>query len=431
MLNWAFRGIFLVIIVAALFTYVSSEASRHESRPNDQGMGQQTYPPRQTPDVNASGYRLQDANGPRRPAYRPMLTDYSSRDENPDRGFYALVFTGMGMAILVFMLDVFTPKKKLGALAGVFFGLLVGLFLSSALADVVNMINESWGLGLAPEVVVAIRTMMAICICYLTISIIMRTKDDVRFVIPYVEFAKQTKGMRPLVLDTSAIVDGRISEMCQSKLFDSTVLVPRFVLNELQLIADSADKLKRQRGRRGLDILNKMQSDPGMDVEIDDSVIAEVEELRGVDQKIVSFAKINNGRVVTTDYNLSKVAQVRGVDVLNINDLASMLKVVALPGEPMRIKIIKPGEESDQGIGYLEDGTMVVVEGARNKIGRDISINVTSSLQTSAGKMIFGKFEGFVETHESPPRQAPQNRRRSYNRRPARDPNTPSDQSGD
>jgi uncharacterized protein YacL len=301
------------------------------------------------------------------------------------------------------------------------------LLLSGALVNVVNMINESWGLGLSPGVVASIRAMMVICICYLTISVVMRTKDDVRFVIPYVEFAKQTKGMRPLVLDTSAIVDGRIADLCQSKLFDAAVLVPRFVLNELQLIADSADKLKRQRGRRGLDILNKMQSNPGMDVEIDDSVIAEVEELRGVDQKIVSFAKINNGRVVTTDYNLSKVAQVRGVDVLNINDLASMLKVVALPGEPMTIKIIKPGEESDQGIGYLEDGTMVVVEGARNKIGRDITIGVTSSLQTSAGKMIFGKFEGFAETHPSQPRQSTTNRRRPHNRRPPRDNESPSD----
>ncbi len=427
MLNWAFRGVFLVVIVAALFTYVSKEASRHAFRLSELEKGQQTVPTTDTADTNG----VADTNDEKRSLYRPISASDNDRNADPDKGFNALVFTGLSMAILVFLLDVFTPKKKLGALAGVFFGLLVGLFLSSALADVVNMINESWGMGLTSDVVVAIRTMMAICICYLTISIIMRTKDDVRFVIPYVEFSKQTKGMRPLVLDTSAIVDGRISDLCKSKLFDAAVLVPRFVLNELQLIADSADKLKRQRGRRGLDILNQMQSDPVMDVEIDDSVIAEVEELRGVDQKIVSFAKINNGRVVTTDYNLSKVAQVRGVDVLNINDLASMLKLVALPGEPMRIKIIKPGEESDQGIGYLEDGTMVVVEGARNKIGRDISISVTSSLQTSAGKMIFGKFEGFVDSRPAPPRQSPPNRRRSNShRRSARDHNRPSDQSG-
>lgn len=442
MLNWVFRGIFLVIIVAVLFTYANNEAPRHETRLNEEASTVSPEKPAYTPilpgeandvnDVNelsADSNALADANSIERPVpYRsitPRSGDVGSRGNND--GFETLVITVLAMAILVFMVDVFTPKKKLGALAGVFFGLLVGLFLSSALADVVNMINESWGLGLLPEAVATIRAMMGICICYLTISIVMRTKDDVRFVIPYVEFAKQTKGMRPLVLDTSAIVDGRIADLCQSKLFDAAVLVPRFVLNELQLIADSADKLKRQRGRRGLDILNKMQSDPGMDVEIDDSVIAEVEELRGVDQKIVSFAKINSGRVVTTDYNLSKVAQVRGVDVLNINDLASMLKVVALPGEPMTIKIIKPGEESDQGIGYLEDGTMVVVEGARNKIGRDITIGVTSSLQTSAGKMIFGKFEGFAETGPAPPRQAPANRRRPHNRRPGRDHNASSD----
>ncbi len=225
----------------------------------------------------------------------------------------------------------------------------------------------------------------------------MRTKDDVRFIIPYVEFAKQTKGARPLILDTSAIIDGRIVDLCHSKLFDAPLIIPRFVLNELQLIADSSQKLKRNRGRRGLDVLNKMQSDPVIDIEIDDSVIPEVEEVKGVDQKLMMFAKANNGRVATTDYNLSKVAQVRDVDVVNINDLANSLKVVALPGETMEVKIIKPGEESEQGIGYLDDGTMIVVEDARNKIGKDLVISVTSSLQTSAGKMIFGKFEEYAQ----------------------------------
>jgi len=171
----------------------------------------------------------------------------------------------------------------------------------------------------------------------------------VRFVIPYVEFAKQTKGARPLILDTSAIIDGRIVDLCHSKLFDAPLVVPRFVLNELQLVADSADKLKRNRGRRGLDILNKMQSDSVIDVEIDDTMLAEVEEVRGVDQKLLMFSKACNGRLATTDYNLSKVAQVREVDVVNINDLANSLKVVALPGETMEVKIIKPGEEAEQG----------------------------------------------------------------------------------
>ncbi|MHC4439005.1 MAG: TRAM domain-containing protein, partial [Planctomycetota bacterium] len=283
------------------------------------------------------------------------------------------------------------------ALAGVFFGLLVGLLILWVLAPVVDMMITTFSENVTQLGVTSIKWVLGICICYLTISIVMRTKDDVRFVIPYVEFAKQTKGARPLVVDTSAIIDGRIVDLCQSKLFDAPLLVPRFVLNELQLIADSADKLKRNRGRRGLDILNKMQADPVIDVEIDDTVLAEVEEVRGVDQKLLMFSKACNGRLATTDYNLSKVARVREVDVVNINDLANSLKVVALPGETMEIRIIKPGEEAEQGIGYLDDGTMVVVEGARNKIGRVLIISVTSSLQTSAGKMIFGKFEGFVQ----------------------------------
>lgn len=375
MLIWIFRAIFILVILAVLFTYASDELM--------------------------------------------------SRNEN-SQSWWALIISGLSIATFVFLLDILTPKNRLGALAGVFFGLLVGVLICIALAPVGDMIDKTWNTDLEieerPEAVkktiAAIKTMLGICICFLTTSVVMRTKDDVRFIVPYVEFAKQTKGARPLVLDTSAIVDGRISDLTQSRLFDAPVLVPRFVLNELQLIADSADKLKRNRGRRGLDILNKMQSDPAIDVEIDDSVLAEIEELKGVDQKIVSFAKINNGKVVTTDYNLSKVAQVRQVDVLNINDLASMLKLVALPGEGMRVKIIKPGEESDQGIGYLDDGTMIVVESARNKIGREITISVTSSLQTSAGKMIFGKFEGFVQTPGgNGSSQTPGSRRRSHSRR--------------
>jgi len=381
-LLWIFRAIFLVVVVAVVFVNISSPIM----------------------DKDEEG-----------------VTSTDTYDAN----LRAIVFSSIGMAVFVLLLDVLTPKKKFSALAGVFFALLVGIFVSWALAPVVDMVARgTFSIDITDWAITAIKWLLGICICYLTISIVMRTKDDVRFVIPYVEFAKQTKGSRPLVIDTSAIIDGRIVDLCQSKLFDAPLIVPRFVLNELQLISDSADKLKRNRGRRGLDILSKMQSDPVIDVVIDDSIIAEVEEVKGVDQKLLMFSKACNGRLATTDYNLSKVARVREVDVVNINDLANSLKVVALPGEAMQIKIIKPGEESEQGIGYLDDGTMVVVEGARNKIGRDLIISITSSLQTSAGKMIFGKFEGFGQETKGTVQEANgSNRRRSY-RKPGRS-NTP------
>lgn len=323
--------------------------------------------------------------------------------------FWMLLAFGVSMVLAVVAIDVFLPKDKLNILAGVFFGLLVGLLMSLGLAMVVDMIDVFYRLGLTADAKVAAKSVIGICVCYLVVTIVMRTKDDIRFVIPYVEFAKQIKGSRPIVLDTSAIVDGRIADLCQSKLFDAPILVPRFVLNELQLIADSADKLKRNRGRRGLDILNKMQANKGIDIQIDDTVVPEVEGLHGVDQKLLALVKMRDGKLATTDYNLSKVAQLRGVDVININDIANALKVVALPGETMQIRIIRPGEEEDQGVGYLEDGTMVVVEGARDKIGKEVVFNVTSSLQTSAGKMIFGRFESIAQ---SPAQQENRNGRR-------------------
>jgi len=332
--------------------------------------------------------------------------------EQDRSNFLVILWSGLGLAVVTLLVDILTPKKSLAALAGVFFGLLVGIFISWGLAQVVDMIHEIYNLGLDPSAVGAIKWMMGVAICYFIISVVMRTKDDVRFVVPYVEFAKQIKGARPLVLDTSAIIDGRIADLYRSKMFDAPLVVPRFVLNELQLIADSADKLKRKRGRRGLDILREMQSNPVIDVEIDDAMVAEVRESDGVDQKLVMFTKHCNGRLATTDYNLTKVAQVRSVDVLNINDLANSMKAIALPGETLQIRIVKPGEEAEQGIGYLADGTMVVVEGGRNKIGRELIISVTSSLQTSAGKMIFGRFETYAP--EAKEESGVNNRRPGY-----------------
>ena len=190
------------------------------------------------------------------------------------------------------------------------------------------------------------------------------------------------------ILDTSVIIDGRIADVCETGFLDGTLVIPQFVLKELQMVADSSDSLKRNRGRRGLDILQKIQKMSGVDVMISDIDFPDVRE---VDLKLIELARTLQGKIVTNDFNLNKVAQLRGVDVLNINELANALKPVVLPGEFMKVFILKEGKEYNQGVAYLDDGTMVVVDNARRMISRNIDIVVTSVLQTTAGKMIFGR----------------------------------------
>ena len=191
------------------------------------------------------------------------------------------------------------------------------------------------------------------------------------------------------VLDTSVIIDGRIADICETGFMDGTLVIPQFVLKELQFVADSSDSMKRNRGRRGLDILQKIQKMAGVDVMISDVDFPDVKE---VDLKLIELARTLEGKIVTNDFNLNKVAQLRGVAVLNINELANSLKPVVLPGELMKVFILKEGKEYNQGVAYLDDGTMVVVDNARKMIGKTIDVVVTSVLQTTAGKMIFGRF---------------------------------------
>lgn len=190
------------------------------------------------------------------------------------------------------------------------------------------------------------------------------------------------------ILDTSVIIDGRIADICKTGFLEGTLLIPGFVLEELQHIADSSDALKRNRGRRGLDILNKIQKELPVKVEIYDG---DFEEIQEVDSKLVKLAKVIEGIVVTNDFNLNKVCELQGVTVLNINDLANAVKPVVLPGEELNVQVIKDGKEHNQGIAYLDDGTMIVVESGRDYIGKQIDVIVTSVLQTSAGRMIFAK----------------------------------------
>lgn len=316
--------------------------------------------------------------------------------------FVLLLSVTVGIAAIIIAVDASTTHKKLSAISGVFLGLIAGLLAAYAMSFVVDLIavltapDEEPARTAFLNLLRGVKVIIGLITCYLGISLVLQTKDDFRFVIPYVEFAKEMRGSRPIILDTSVIVDGRILDIIQTQVIQGILIVPRFVLNELQQIADSSDKLKRARGRRGLDMLQKLQENEVVEVLIE---TAEVEGT-GVDQKLISLALSNRGRVMTNDYNLNKVATLRGVDVINLNDLAKALRPVVLPGEHLHVKLVKGGEGPTQGVGYLDDGTMVVVEYGKSHLGQDVDLIVTSTLQTSAGRMIFGKFAN--EEHNQP-----------------------------
>jgi uncharacterized protein YacL len=303
----------------------------------------------------------------------------------------ALLFIGvMLVAIVVVLVDWLTPRKRIQTISAVYFGVIVGIFLSNLVTEALQPTME---LYLNKNVHRMCSSLIMIFICYVCVSTLLQTKDDFRFIIPYMEFSKEIKGARPLVLDTSVVIDGRIADVAETRVIDQPMVVPRFVLQELQSIADSSDKLRRNRGRRGLDILNRLQKSPGIEVRIHDAEIPELAGIREVDQRLVVLAKHLGGKVVTNDYNLNKIARLQGVEVINLNDLANAMKPIVLPGENLTIKILKRGEEQGQGVGYLDDGTMVVAEQGAYHLGEIVRLTVTSVLQTSAGRMIFGRMD--------------------------------------
>jgi uncharacterized protein YacL len=329
---------------------------------------------------------------------------FNSDLNNPATAVLAAIgVVALGAGILY--TDAREKEKRVAAVSSVYFGLLFGLLFGWLFGLGIDSVIQSLpsafatdpevGRQLAAKASVLTRVLITLISCYVSISLLVQTRDDFRFIIPYVEFNKQVKGGRPLVLDTSVIIDGRIADLCDTRIIDTRLIVPKFILQELQGIADSSDKLKRNRGRRGLDILKKLQTNTKLDLHIQEGSVGEVKpgEKMKVDERLVAFAKIVGGRVVTNDFNLNKMAQLQGVDVINLNEVANSLKTVALPGEYLAVKVVKPGDQIGQGVGYMDDGTMVVVEQGRNLIGQEVSIVVTSVLQTNAGRMIFGRPE--------------------------------------
>jgi uncharacterized protein YacL len=298
-----------------------------------------------------------------------------------------VVFVGViAIAATVVAVDILFRKKRLDAISAVYFGLIVGVFLTYVLSIALTPL-----LAGNPHVE-RIKLVLGMVLCYTCVSLLMQTKDDFRFVIPYIEFAKEVKGLRPYLLDTSVVIDGRIADVVETSVFDNQLIMPRFILGELQNIADSGDKMRRARGRRGLDVLNRLRTSKSVEFKIYDRELPEMAN-QPVDMKLVLLAKDLDGKVITGDYNLNKVARLHNVPVINLNDVANALKPIFLPGERIDAKVVKPGEEPGQGVGYLDDGTMIVIEGGRSHINESVTLTVTSVLQTSAGRMIFGRFE--------------------------------------
>jgi uncharacterized protein YacL len=286
----------------------------------------------------------------------------------------------LGAAIISLELRIRTvPARQvagafMGAVLGVILALLVGIPLSKIPME--GNAQAFW------------QSLVLLFLAYIGLLLGLKKAEwfDPLSVLAY--FRGTTTARNFKILDTSVIIDGRVADICETGFMDGTMVIPQFVLKELQQVADSADSLKRNRGRRGLDILQKIRKMSGIDVNISEVDFPDVKE---VDLKIIELAKVQSAKIVTNDFNLNKVAQLQGVQVLNINELANALKPVVLPGEFMRVFILKEGKEYNQGVAYLDDGTMVVVDNARKLIGKNVDVTVTSVLQTTAGKMIFGK----------------------------------------
>ena len=293
------------------------------------------------------------------------------------------LLVGLALTAVIILFEVRLRHTPPSAVIGATIGGAVGLTLAKAFSAALFWIAPD-----LPRVAFLHLAVLALC-TYLGVLIGARHGEWLQPARLLSLFRSTGPQRRYKILDTSVIIDGRIADICETGFLDGTLVVPQFVLKELQLVADSADSMKRNRGRRGLDILQKIQKMAGIEVTISD---VDFPDVREVDLKLIELARTLQGKIVTNDFNLNKVAQLRGVEVLNINELANSLKPVVLPGELMKVFILKEGKEYNQGVAYLDDGTMVVVDNARKMISRNIDVVVTSVLQTTAGKMIFGRF---------------------------------------
>ena len=285
---------------------------------------------------------------------------------------------------IIILVEMGMRRVSMRGLSSTVFGLILGLIMAKLVTDAFILAPiSSASLSM-------IRVTLTLIFCYLGMVIGLRGKDEFNIIIPYVRLRRQDQSEELILFDTSVIIDGRILDICKTKFLENKIVIPKFVLKELQQIADSTDPIKRQRGRRGLETLHTLQKEMSQDIMLHEEELPDIPE---VDAKLIKLAKLLEAKILTVDFNLNRVASLQGIKVLNINELANALKPMVFPGEQMHIKLLKEGKEHNQAVGYLDDGTMVVVEEARRLIGQEARVVVTSVLQTQAGRMIFTKVE--------------------------------------
>lgn len=298
---------------------------------------------------------------------------------------WALAFA-IVLASAVIAIDLLTPKKKISTLSGVFLGLIAGLAATIGTGFLMDLLAQGYGVEDSP-IITTIKVLFGVAFCYLGVSIVLQTQDEFRLVIPYVEFSKQMRGPRPLLLDTSALIDARFTEVGETGLIQAPVVIPGFVIAELQALADSQDRLKRGKGRRGLDVVTRLQRSGRLDVVIDDSTVPG----KSVDQMLVEMARRDQAIVVTCDLALARVCAIQQVSVVNLHDVANAMRTSVLAGETITLRIVREGEQPGQGVGFLDDGTMVVAENGGQHVGETRALVVTGALQTSAGRLVFAR----------------------------------------
>jgi uncharacterized protein YacL len=304
----------------------------------------------------------------------------------------AISTTAVG--IIVVVIDALTPNKRIAGVVGIYIGVCFGLIGAVAFGALLDTVANAWEFN-DPTTKIYLnlgKSIVGLIVCYLSVSVVLNTKDDFRLVIPYVEFSRTRRGVRPWLVDTSVLIDGRIIALANAKLLDASLVIANFVVDELQRLADSSDKTKRARGRRGLENLIKLRENAWTEVTLQNFRVSGL----SVDRLLLEAAKGDGLRILTTDSNLESVGKIQGVTIINLATMVASLRPTIGVGDIVTVAIIKAGEAAGQGVGYLPDGTMVVVQDAVTRIGASVEATIANAVNTNAGRLLFAKLEGMA-----------------------------------